>query len=77
MSAEKFFADFNFLLKYIDFIIDGEFIDSLKIYNENAGDGVYSSIGSLNQNFYIIKSSSVSKKLNIRDLYKNYNNLFK
>lgn len=77
MSAEKFFADFNFLLKYIDFIIDGEFIDSLKIYNENAGDGVYSSIGSLNQNFYIIKSSSVSKKLNIRDLYKNYKNLFK
>lgn len=37
------------LLKYVDMIVDGEYIESKRMYNSEASDGFLSSIGSANQ----------------------------
>ena len=71
-SAENFFADFKILLKYIDVIIDGEYVDSLRIYNENSNDGLTSSIGSSNQNICIIKNNILYKKYNMKNIKRIY-----
>ena len=71
-SAENFFADFKILLKYIDVIIDGEYVDNLRIYNENSNDGLTSSIGSSNQNICIIKNNILYKKYNMKNIKRIY-----
>ena len=73
-SAESFFADFNILLKYIDVLIDEEYIDTLRLYNEEAKDGLTSSIGSANQNLCIIKNSELFQKHNMKSIKKIYFN---
>lgn len=48
---EKLFEDENFseLFSYIDMIVDGEYKQDQRLYNESSGDGFTSSIGSANQ----------------------------
>ena len=43
------------LLRYVDIVIDGEFIQEEKLYNENANDGLFNSVGSGNQIIWDIK----------------------
>lgn len=46
------------LLNYIDILIDGQYINSLRIYNEQLGDGTFNSIGSSNQIVWDIKNKN-------------------
>ena len=43
------------LLPYLDIIVDGQFIQEEKLYQENKGDGLLSSIGSGNQRVWDIQ----------------------
>jgi organic radical activating enzyme len=43
------------LFKYIDMVVDGQFLISQKLYQEDAQDGLLSSIGSGNQSIWDIK----------------------
>ena len=48
-------SSFNELLKYLDIVVDGEFVAKERLYQEELGDGMLSSIGSGNQCIYDIK----------------------
>lgn len=41
------------LLKYIDIVVDGEYIEELNIYNKDKNDGLFNSVGSANQTMWI------------------------
>lgn len=51
------------LLKYIDIVVDGEFRQEEKLYQQELGDGMLSSIGSGNQCIYDIKFFNETGKL--------------
>lgn len=63
------------LFRYIDILIDGEFIEELKFYNEDCHDGFLNSIGSSNQTLWHIKDKKIygykSKYIKNIKLYKN------
>lgn len=44
------------LLKYIDILVDGEFILEERVYNSDAEDGCYNSVGSANQIVWDVQS---------------------
>ena len=62
---------FEEIMKYIDIIVDGEFILEEKLYNQYLGDGMLSSIGSGNQIIWDIKAYNEQPKLprNAKYLY--------
>lgn len=44
------------LLKYLDIVVDGQFIEEERLYQQELGDGMLSSIGSGNQRIWDIKA---------------------
>lgn len=56
------------LLKYVDIVIDGEFVQEEKLYNENANDGLFNSVGSGNQIIWDIKKGYGIQMKDIEEL---------
>lgn len=57
------------LLKYIDIVVDGEFDPEQCLYNEEAGDGFFSSIGSGNQKIWNVHDMNFEYMKNLNELY--------
>ena len=57
------------LLKYIDIVVDGEFDPEQCLYNEEAKDGFFSSIGSGNQKIWNVHDMNFEYMKNLNELY--------
>lgn len=57
------------LLKYIDIVVDGEFDPEQCLYNEEAEDGFFSSIGSGNQKIWNVHDMNFEYMKNLNELY--------
>lgn len=78
MKSEKIFnpndkISFNMpkLLEYLDIVVDGEFVAEERLYQQDLGDGMLSSIGSGNQRIWDIKmwrEEGYCKEYHMRDL---------
>lgn len=59
---------FKELMQYIDIIVDGEFDPNECLYNEQAGDGFLSSIGSGNQKIWNVKTYESEYMRNLKSI---------
>lgn len=59
----------NELIKYIDILVDGEFDPSQCLYDEKAGDGLLSSIGSGNQKVWNVPDMNFEYMKDLDGLY--------
>lgn len=64
------------LLKYLDIVIDGEFRQEEKMYQQDLGDGMLSSIGSGNQIVWDIKNSNETLITDDVEIFKIYHGQF-
>ena len=62
------------LLKYVDIVIDGEYIQEERLYQENIDDGFFSSIGSGNQRIWDIQNKKYEYMRDLKGLKLDDNN---
>lgn len=56
------------LLKYLDIVVDGEYMPEERLYQQDLGDGMLSSIGSGNQIIWDVKAYNEDKKETNKDM---------
>ena len=68
----ELYDDFIKLLRNIDIVIDGQFIQEERLYQQDLGDGMLNSIGSGNQRIWDIKESNDTHKEGQVRVYRGY-----
>lgn len=63
-------CDMLVLLNSIDILIDGEYREEERIYDDKAGDGLHNAVGSANQIIWDLRPSTDKEKANIIEGYK-------